>query len=174
MVNKANTRPVVWVLGMIMLQVLLPFIVSVCQVCIKEMQEHKIARYGHNLGAYKKIIVSDEVQVRDGDELLYRGEIYDVAIYKHDSHGKLIAYVLPDDDETALQRFGSDIPVKDKLRHGSVYSFPPFFFLFYEDLPKWAVHQDLIEVQYSITRTERTTDPFLTSYLPPPRCLQLG
>lgn len=137
MVNRAYIRPLTLLLGISVLQVLLPFILSLCQLYVKESQAFIIQQREQDPSAFEQLIIAkEELKICDGHEFVYKGINYDVASIKtEDDH--FVVTALRDDRE----RIFSDSDVQH-LTHGAIqgneqYRVWPFVFLFYQPHVLW-------------------------------------
>lgn len=169
MVNKTYIRPLTLLLGIAVLQVLLPFILSLCQLYVKESQAFIIQQGEQDPSAFEQLIIAkEELKIRDGHELVYNGINYDVASIRAE-HGHYVVFVLRDDRE----RIFTDTDVQH-LTHGAIrgneqYRVWPFVFLFYQPNVLWIPQVfPAYESTVSTHHTAMLTDGVSGVSIPPP------
>ena len=149
----------------VLLQVLLPFLLSVCIMVIHQVQHQRILNNLGDLSNFQRVALSPADRPTAGAEWQRNGELYDVALITNE-HGQRVAYLLADDEETSLTRLLPD-PHKNRNSNPSIL---PFVFLYHEQPIQWALRY---VPTYTLVHTERYS-PSTCCYhgnisLPPPR-----
>lgn len=167
MVTTKRIKYTALVMSVITLQLILPFVMSVGMLCIKEIQEYRIQHYAGNVSSLTRLDITG-VEVVDGNEVKLAGRWYDIAATTHE-RGRLIAYVIDDDDETQLK----DCPLSkgDKNGHDEHYRLAPFIFLYYEKPAIWEVPiiADVVFVFHDRYKNDLESR-YPKVVVPPPQC----
>ena len=166
-IKKKNKHATLF-LGVTVLQILLPFILSVCIFSIRVVQK-ELAANGDDKRLEQIIIPRHSVAtmpVADG-ELTYKGVLYDIHSVKAEKDAYVIL-ALKDDDETFLQKLISSDKDNGKQGYRTTKMFP-FLFLYFEHYTQWRPERIKI-IQQSAIPYERFV-PLIFSRVasPPPR-----
>lgn len=147
-INKKNKHATIF-LGVTVLQILLPFILSVCVFAIRVVQKELASSGGDS--RFEQIIIPmrsiSSVPVALS-EFSYNGVLYDIHSVTVEK-GHYVIMALKDEDETFFQKLISND--KDNARQTTrATKMFPFLFLFFEQSQQWKPERIYITQQSGI------------------------
>ncbi len=174
MVNKLGKRFFSVFLGIIALQIILPFVILCATSVIHEYREALMATdlTGKEHFVTFRIKANDpNLVVHGNEEFSFKGHWFDVKeIALHDGTYTIVA--LADDQETTLQQISSDQQMGGHDITHPVRKLLPFFFMYYQQHPQWALHiSPANQAGYSGIFHAITLNRHYKIVIPPPNAL---
>lgn len=171
MVIKPQKTVTAILFGMVSMQILLPLIILVAVIFVRQWQKDELRENQNNTAHFKQLRISEndpELQLVDRDELLYKGVFYDVhSINKQNGEYSILA--LADTKETELEKVnaGQFEHSQDKKADNDL-KIVPFVFLFYQKNNVWAQPVSVYKKEAWTTFNAPLRSVFLAKRVPPP------
>jgi hypothetical protein len=173
MVGTKKNIPGTLLLLSVGLQILLPVVMCLAILAVRQMQHMEIAAAKTSTRHFEHIQLSaTEVtkQYKAGDEISYKGELYDISEVISEN-GAYTLTVLADKPENKLQQLTAELSGQTTTAAPDEISVLPFFLLYYEAPVSWSLYKQPLnnsfqtEHQYGLSSA---TDDVLK---PPPQTI---
>ncbi len=158
-------------LGIVSLQLLLPVILLLSVVVVKQVQKTELASCKAGDSHLGLITIADTQAERDykaGEEIMYDGLLYDIGEVHHDN-GVYALTVLADSSETKLAKINSQLMGQHETTNNEEIKILPFFFLYHEQPTAWEQQVITYRQVFSNYIQQSFTDHSPDIIAPPPR-----
>ena len=161
-------------MGIISMQLILPLLVCIAILIVKDRQKEIVAQ-GITTRTEYKVITLDEVDARNimsGEgEMQYEGELYDIErITTH--AGVTTVTMIADKEETRLQSIAGGS--SENSTGGSSQKILPFFFLYHQHMSPWSVFANYSPSLPSSSKNYEVHSGYDGLNDPPPRHLTMS
>ncbi len=144
MVNKLGKRFFSVFLGIVALQIILPFVIFCATSVMHQYREAVMAAETSHSERYVTFSIKandPDLVMHDNEEFSFRGNWYDIKeVALQDGTYTIVA--LADEHETTLQQLSHEHQLDSHDATQQVKKFVPFFFMYYQQHQQWSLHND--------------------------------